>query len=565
MTAGTSIAAAVLLAGSLLLPAPVAGAAGEPVSPEWAQSWQDDLRYFARELPRVHPAPFGELTREQFDRRIDELIAAAPERSHSELVVGLAEIVAALGDGHSRVTLPLSDDAGFFLGHSKTAPPEVPGLLFHPLPIRLQRLADGLFVRAVDAAHPEAAGARVLAIGGKSVAEAEAAVAPVVHRDNRYQLADRLPDYLVLPEVLAATGVIESAGPVDLTLQPPGGEPFLLRLAPAAGDGSTPELIDSLTVTGVPLPRYLRAVDRNFWLEYLPEDRTVYVQYNTIQDADDETVAAFAERLSDLVERNPVDRLVIDLRHNRGGNNNLNLPLLHALIASPKLQRPGSLFAIIGPATFSAAMMFAVDLERHTPVIFVGEPTGAAPNHYGDSRKLRLPRTSLTVRISTLEWQYSDPRDERDAIDPHLPVAATSADYLAGRDPALAAILEPGPAAPEGAWDRDSWADRWRGRLTYLETYDVSLSLERDGDAAGGWSGHLDSPDLGVTEAELSDLVVGGGRGDELTFVLVDSDGSYTFTARREGDRLYGAMRLGSQEVPFVLVADRRGVPAPAR
>jgi hypothetical protein len=104
----------------------------------------------------------------------------------------------------------------------------------------------------------------------------------------------------------------------------------------------------------------------------------------------------------------------------------------------------GRLFTIIGRRTFSAAMNCANALEQHTNTLFVGEPTGTSPNHYGDAARIVLPHSGLSVFASTLYWQDSSPQDTRPWIAPHLPVAMTREDYLANRDPALEAILEYG-------------------------------------------------------------------------------------------------------------------------
>ena len=90
-------------------------------------------------------------------------------------------------------------------------------------------------------------------------------------------------------------------------------------------------------------------------------------------------------------------------------------------------------------------MMLLCDLEKFTPAVFVGETSGASPNGYGDSRRVRLPNTGLTVRVSTLYWQYWDPRDDRQWIEPGIRAPLTSEDYRAGRDPALEVASE-GPA-----------------------------------------------------------------------------------------------------------------------
>lgn len=532
-----------LLTAALVVPlARPSGA--EAVSAEWALNWRDDLRFLARQLPRIHPDPFTRLSREAFEAGIDELIETAPERTHHELVVGLAKLVAALGDGHSRLTLPLAEGSGFFLGHSKTPPPLVSGLVFAPLPLRLELLDDGLVVRAAAREHGAAVGARVVGIGDKTAEEALELVSPVVHRDNDHQLRYQLPDYLVLPDVLAAVGVGEAGQPVALTLAPSSGEPFTVRLEPVA-EGRTVDWVE-VGGGGTAPPLYRRHNDRKFWFEHLEGARAVYFQYNEVGDEEEETLAAFAERLFVFIDRNPVDKLIIDLRRNRGGSNGLNKAILHGLIRHPKLRRAGSLFVLTGGGTFSAAMMFSVDLARHTPALFVGSATGSSPNHFGDSRKIRLPRTGLTVRTSTLYWQYSDPRDDRQEIAPHLPIPSTVADYLAGRDAALEAVLRPGPRIATAA----AHAGTWQGRVTAFRwTFDLTVALEH---GPSGWAGTIDVPDLAVDGAPLEEVAVGDGR---VRFVLPypPAERSFVFEGRTEGRRIYGTMEANSRRAPFVL------------
>ena len=543
-----------MLAGLLVAAALVAlsahPVAAVVISEEWALNWQDDLRFFARQLPRAHPDPFTRLSQEEFEARIDELIEAAPEQTHQELVVGLARIVAALGDGHTRLTLPLAEGSGFFLGHSKIPPPHIPGLTFAALPVRLVWLDDGLVVSAADREHGAMVGARVERIGEKTAAEAIELVSPVVHRDNVHQLRYQLPDYLVLPDVLAAVGIGEAGQPVALTLAPASGEPFTVRLEPTAAGRP----IDWVEVGegGAEPPLFRRHNDRKFWFEHLEEERAVYFQYNEVGDEEEETLATFVERLFAFIDRNRVDKLIIDLRRNRGGNNGLNQPILHGLIRHQKLRRPGSLFVLTGGGTFSAAMMFSIDLAEHTPALFVGSPTGSSPNHFGDSRKIRLPRTGLTVRVSSLYWQYSDPRDDRREMAPHLPVPSTVADYRSGRDAALEAVLSPGPRIASAA----AHAGVWRGRLTAFRwTFEVSVDLEH---GPSGWAGTMDVPDLELDGAPLEGVEVGDGR---VRFVLPfpQGDREFLFEGRTEGRRIYGFMGSNSRQVPFVLSLEPSG------
>jgi hypothetical protein len=136
------------------------------------------------------------------------------------------------------------------------------------------------------------------------------------------------------------------------------------------------------------------------------------------------------------MENQSARRMIIDLRRNGGGNNFLGEALRRGVERS-RFNRPGGLYVLIGPQTFSAAQNLANRLERETFAIFVGEPTGAAPNHYGDASTCTGPATDLAVHVSTLPWFDSVPQDHRQWIFPDLLSPAMFADYAAGRDSAL--------------------------------------------------------------------------------------------------------------------------------
>ena len=139
--------------------------------------------------------------------------------------------------------------------------------------------------------------------------------------------------------------------------------------------------------------------------------------------------------------------MIIDVRLNGGGNNELNRPIWHALLKSGRLNQKGRLWVIIGPKTFSAAMNFVDDMELNTNAMFVGEPTGETPNMWGDPVRLKLPNSGIVVQTSTLWWQM-DPRDQRPFRAPDIPAEMRFVDYANNVDPVLNAIFkaEPRPA-----------------------------------------------------------------------------------------------------------------------
>ena len=151
-------------------------------------------------------------------------------------------------------------------------------------------------------------------------------------------------------------------------------------------------------------------------------------------------LAHFAQRLHQEISTTRPNKVAIDLRRNRGGDGTLIVPIIRCIIQSENIDRPGHLFGIIGPATFSAAQMLTDALEIYTNILFVGEPTGSKGNAYGDSRKMILPNSGITVRASIYYWQDWHPMDQRDATIPQIPAPLKFEAYRQKMDPALEAI-----------------------------------------------------------------------------------------------------------------------------
>lgn len=384
-----------------------------------AEQWRADIRLLAEELPRRHKNLFHTLTREQFDTAVKQLDEKIPALADHEITVGLMRIMAMVGDGHTRLS---GMAARFRAGR---------------YPVQLYLFKDGLFVRRIAAEHAELAGAKVLRIGKLLAEEALSRVREITPYDNEMAARDESPFWFMFPEVIHVLGITDDPQAVKLVLEI-AGQLKTVELKPILQPPA--RWVDARDAAKTPVPLWLKNPGNDYWFEYLPEQKTVYVQFNVVRNKPDESVEAFFNRVFAFVAANPVDKFVLDLRLNGGGNNFLNLPIVKGVIRS-KIDERGKFFVVIGRETFSAAQNLVNQLEKYINVIFVGEPTSGRPNHYGDARALNLPNSGLVVRASTLWWQDLDPRDQRVWTAPHVAAEMTSADYRANHDPALAAIL----------------------------------------------------------------------------------------------------------------------------
>jgi hypothetical protein len=419
--------------------------------PLTAEQWRADLRYLAAEVPRRHKNAFHTVSRGAFDSAVAALDARIPSLARDEIIVGMMRIVAMVGDGHTNI-YPTRDSV----------------IGFHALPVSLYLFSDGLHVRAARTPLAPIAGARVVSIGGQSADEAYRRARTLVGRDNEQGARFWAPHLLAIPEVLHALELAPSADSARFELEV-NGRRQTVWLAPEgpvemmAGDTDKSwrhragwvDARDAAAQRGIPEPLWLaHSPDTTFSLTYLPGPRALYVQLNQVQPNAGQSFEDYASRFLAAVNgapaARPVDRVVIDLRLNRGGNGDLLRPLVRAVIQS-RADAPGRLMVLTGRSTFSAAQFLVDHLERWTSAVFVGEPTGSKGRVYGDSRRFTLPNSGITARVSIYYWQMWSPWDTREATAPQVGANLSMADYRENRDRALDAALryvpEPMPLA----------------------------------------------------------------------------------------------------------------------
>jgi hypothetical protein len=393
--------------------------------------WHEDLVVLRKEMPAHHKNLFHDMTPAQFDSALNSIDARLPTLARHQVIVELQKLAALIGDAHSNVG-PWRDSV----------------IAFHTLPIALYWFQEGIIVRAADSAHANLVGARVVAINDMTLDSAIARIRPLISHDNEMGMRAFIPFLMVMPEILQATGVAPDTRRIPLTVES-GGKRRTVILAPAGlfpmmtGDADRSWVRRAGWVDArdrAPDPLWLSDPTNIYWYKYLPEGRVLYCQINTIQQKPADSLAAFMARAIAAADSAGADKFVLDLRLNGGGNGDFNKRIFLPLIKS-KYDVAGHLYVLTGRRTFSAAQMLVTEMQKYTTAIFVGEPTASHGNHYGDSYRIVMPNSHVTVRVATLWHQYLDSPDNRPMIEPAIKAPLTFADYVAGRDPALMAVV----------------------------------------------------------------------------------------------------------------------------
>jgi hypothetical protein len=402
--------------------------------------WHQDVQYFASQLPRLHVDAFHSVSREEFEHAVAGLDATISELSDLQITLEILRIVAMIGDAHTRAIPPSS-------------------MPFHLYPLKLYWLRDGFYVIGATPEYQDAVGTRLARIEGVDIEDVYVAVAPYVAHETETGLRDDVWLYLLCPQVHRTLGIVDSTQAGRYTFERADGTRFSLDLASVASDEYFAIVLEALPAGEL---LHMRQRDQFYWFTYLEEARTIYFQYNKGQDMETQSLRGFADELFDFVDAHPVERLVIDMRHNGGGDEGPFWSFVNRLAKHP-LNEEGRLFVIVGRGTYSSAVLSTAMLQRKTSAVFVGESPSSTLDHYGQINSFMLPNSRIRVTYSTAYFTRSLDLGEMTAGDwlgalgyssrrfpvsdanlrafvPDVLAEPTIDDYVHGYDPALEAV-----------------------------------------------------------------------------------------------------------------------------
>lgn len=384
------------------------------------EGWRRDIDFLGEELKRSNPP--GWPINPEFFARQKALKAAVPKLDDQQIVAGMGRMMSVLQRGHTALWL---------------GDPNAPSKLdYRQMPIRLYVFPQGVFIIRGMQGNEALAGAQVIRFGPVDAAEMLERLAAMQSSASPIEHVWVAPELLVEPAVLKGLGGAERTDQAELTLKMADGSTVTKTLSVMP----TPERAKLTPPPGVKAPMFLRDANKAHWLTPLSAHDAIYAQVNSLTDDDDETMEQFGLRLRLSIAESQPHNLILDLRHNNGGNTFRYSELLRTLVAFSTVEG-NQVYALIGRDVYSAACNLTTDIERMVKPVFVGEPTSCTGNQWGDESMFVLPYSGLTGAFSGARWQLSHPWDTRRSIVPQVPVQLTAAAYFKGEDPALDAVF----------------------------------------------------------------------------------------------------------------------------
>lgn len=415
----------VLIPGNLLLAGGCGAQEHDTTQSEPADTrderWLQDLEYLITELPLRHIDMFFQLSRLEWEEAAYRLELAIPTMTDEDILFELSKLVAGIGDAHTGLRLNnLKED-----------------LEFNFYPITVLWFDDGLYVVMSSEEYSYALRSRVIGIGDSGIDQIYNEVSRMIPHENEAQLRNMSPWYFINAEALDYLGFSEDEHSATFIIENELGDTLSLDLFSVNPDERINWTYAFDTSSGN-VPLYRQHPEMYYWYTYLDETQTLYFQYNACAMMQ-LSFNDFADELLEFIDSHPVERFVIDMRNNSGGNSMIAENMIAEIGNRPDINKPGHLFVVIGRRTFSSAVLNAIRLRDNTNSILIGEPTGGRPNHYGEVRTLQLPNSEIEVSYSTNYFTYSEV--DSPSLIPDVIVELSSDDYFKGLDPILETIL----------------------------------------------------------------------------------------------------------------------------
>lgn len=393
-------------------------------------NWKDEIDGLKRELSARHADLFHSCDSSNFNKALDGVLVQSEGKSVLEMGLMLQQVVATLGDPHTRINFNFHIDKELIL------------------PFNIYWFEEGLFVMNHWMDYENLAGKRLVSINGFPVQEVIDSLSTLISGISPSLMRNSVPRMITWTQVLqyfGFAGKSENSG-YEIVVEDPEGISICCVIHLPAKES------EHVSAGPALLPLGWQDQKSYFWYQYFPGEKLYYIQYNKCwsREAEEDFGSGasalfmplfreFEKEVLKTVKKLEIDKLVIDMRFNSGGSSLQGSSFVKKL-KKTKIDERAGIYLVVGRKTFSSAIINSVDLIKAFDPVIVGENSGGKPNHFGEVNRFVLTTSNLIVSYSTKYFTLLD--EDPAAIIPDLPAPQTFEGFMTGRDAAMEAIRD---------------------------------------------------------------------------------------------------------------------------
>lgn len=390
-----------------------------------AEKWQLDLDYLV-DVTTSEFALFTTESKQRFTTSATKLRSQLPHLTSNNSIIEISRLMALLNEGHTELKLFGSD------------------LGFQRLPLILYYFGKDLRIVASSKEYKSLLGAKVISIGNSTIEETHKKIAPLISGDNEIENYYRVPQHIIIPEILNELRIINDPSFVEFTVSLIDGTEQNISIS--SDSIKVYSKIDFVHIRNEQSPPLYRqnTNDRNVrhWFKYLDNQKVMYYRIFGFGDRKGYlTLKKKTKQVFKEMDEVQAKKLVIDLRSNGGGNYELGLSIVENILKRPEIMKNGNLYVIINRATFSAAGYIAALLKKDCNAIVIGEKSSDNPNGADNYERHTLPHSKLIFGVAD-RTKTNFPEITKPYLSLDIEFEFEFNDYVEGYDPVINYIFE---------------------------------------------------------------------------------------------------------------------------
>lgn len=376
----------------------------------------EDIEYLRTELTNKHKNPFHKITKEEFNNKIDYLISQVDKLTNTQVFTEMNKIVASIGDAHTGMN--------YWDGYR--------------YPLEFYCINDDVYVINADKSLSDVVFSKVKSINGTDIHIIADELKELIPHENDSWVTAQLPNYMLTPVFMYGLGLIPDEKMTTFEFENSNG-----NIIKKDVDILSYEEYPNYVVENDERNVYSFEKDNEdyYWYEYLNNEKTLYFKYNVCANMQEPNFNTFNTKMFEAIKGLEIEKFVIDLRHNSGGDSSVINPFLNSISKFSSDKPEIDIFIITGRDTFSSGIMAVLDIKERVSVTLIGESTGGSPNSYGEVATFQLLNTKIPIQYSIKYFELTN--DGANTITPDIIIKPTINDYIENKDVIMDYILIP--------------------------------------------------------------------------------------------------------------------------
>lgn len=343
------------------------------------EQWQTDLTLYHQLLEKNHIDLYHQIDKPSFENEIGKIRTSISHLSDWDIALKLMSLTRKVSDGHTAVSIANWES--------------------HAFPITVKKISGKWRVVKAPAEKREILGAHLKSIDDTDVSDIEKRLSSVAqYVENSYSEVVRIGEYMPISELLYALKIIKLPQKATFGWITDKGEKLNTTLIALQKDGLLEQQYIYLPVQSSAVVKPENTDFEYLWYTTIEGTKATYIRFDDYPQFED--MVPFVESLIQFITQHQSKQLVIDLRHNGGGDFYVGLVLANALNLIDSVDWKNGVYVLTSGVTFSAGASNAAQFRQLLNAKIVGTPTGSNPTGYQDMGVFVLPNSKLRITYS---------------------------------------------------------------------------------------------------------------------------------------------------------------------